>query len=48
MHLVHFQLLKSSKLTNDSLEIENLKRNFDLGITMFIQKYILMIFSFAK
>jgi len=40
MNLVNFELLKSSKLTNDSLEIENLERNFDLGITMFIQKII--------
>jgi hypothetical protein len=33
MYLINFRLLKSSKLTNDHLKIENLERNFDLGAT---------------
>jgi hypothetical protein len=32
MYLVYFELLKSPKLTNDRLEIQNLeKKNFNLG-----------------
>jgi hypothetical protein len=31
MYLVDSKLLKSSKLTNDYLKIENLEKNFDLG-----------------
>jgi len=31
MYLVNSRLLKSSKLTNDYLEIENLMKNFSLG-----------------
>jgi hypothetical protein len=31
MYLVHFEILKSPKLTNDSLEIEKLEKKIDLG-----------------
>jgi len=34
MYLVNYRLFKSSKLTNDHLEIGNLERNFDLGTTI--------------
>jgi hypothetical protein len=34
MYLVHSGLLKSSKLTNDHLEIGNLESNFDLRATI--------------
>jgi len=34
MYLVNSKLLKSPQLTNDHLEIGNLERNFDLGITI--------------
>jgi hypothetical protein len=31
MYLVHFEFLKSPKLTNDFLEIEKLGKRIDLG-----------------
>jgi hypothetical protein len=34
MYLVNFGLLKSTELTNDHLEIENLERNLDLRATI--------------